>query len=187
MKEENMIIRMKREELLAKTPWLNIYYDDVVFPGGKDGKYIRLVETGGNGIVIIPINEMGEIGLLYIYRYPISAFSWELPRGFGEGVSPEENAARELGEETQMTYSSVQHLGTIYSNTGLSANQTDVVCVTGLRHDSSAKPDPNEPIRQIQFVSMGQLGEMMREGIIKDAFTLSAISLAIANNVIKPS
>lgn len=184
MGDDALKISRKKEEILAQTPWLNIYYDDVVFPGGKEGKYIRLVEKGGNGIVIIPINAKGEIGLVNLYRYAISDFSWELPRGFGEGVAPEENAARELSEELQMTFSSVEHIGRLFSNTGLASNATDVVCVKGLDPDSKAVSDPREAIKHIRFFSAGQVGDMIRDGSIRDGFTLSALMIAFANSVI---
>ena len=50
----NQIIKTQRENIVADNRWVTLYFDDVLFPNGKTGKYNRLVEKGGNGIVILP-------------------------------------------------------------------------------------------------------------------------------------
>ncbi|OQC17941.1 MAG: ADP-ribose pyrophosphatase [Firmicutes bacterium ADurb.Bin080] len=178
----NQIIKTQRENIVADNRWVTLYFDDVLFPNGKTGKYNRLVEKGGNGIVILPLDDTGQIGLINLYRYPIGSFSWELPRGFGSNTSIENNAAREMLEEMGLGFTKLIKLGSIHPNSGMLSTIADVVLVTGLYEYRQTHSDDCEPIDTVQFYSIQEITNMIKSGKITDGFTISAIMLAWVND-----
>ncbi len=167
-----------KENLLVDNSWLSLYFDDVLFPNGTTGKYNRLVEKGGNGIVIIPIDDNKKIGMVRIYRYPIAKYSWELPRGFGENNTIENNAAREFQEEFSMTFDNYQSLGFVYPNTGISATGSNIVIVKGLKYIANPNIGEEEFIESINFFDKEEIKKMIQDGKIYDSLTLAALLIA---------
>lgn len=61
---------------------------------------LRRTADGTTGIAVLPVMD-GRIGLLRMYRHPVSQYGWEVPRGFvDDGETVEAAATRELVEET---------------------------------------------------------------------------------------
>ena len=97
-------------------PWVKLYYDRVRFPNGDKGRYNRIVEgEKGKGVVVLPVASNGKVALIHIYRYPVHGWQWELPRGFSDpSMTAQENARRELQEETGIIAGELVHLGSIF-------------------------------------------------------------------------
>lgn len=150
----------------------------------KEGKlftYERVIPTSlSNGVVIVPIYNDKFI-LLKQYRHAIQRVQYCFPRGFGEvDLSDEENASKELLEELGSSFVDLAFLGNVCSNSGLEASTTLVY------QGAITKPQVevgNEDIIEYIEVSLDELNNMIKEGMIDDSFTLSAMSLY--NNKLK--
>jgi len=123
------------EHLVYENAWVSVYDDAVRFPGGSSGTYYYSRWKAPYGVAIVPV--LGErVLLLRNYRYSEKAWSIEIPQGFGsENSTPEEDAARELLEETGLTATSLtplMRLGVTYA--------THVFIA---RIDPSASPNPS--------------------------------------------
>lgn len=70
-------------------------------------------------VVIMALNERGEVYLVHQYRHPVGAECWEPPAGLldAAGESPVEAAKRELHEEADLT-AATWHVLTDYFPTG---------------------------------------------------------------------
>ena len=185
-KKENLVekecIRRIRERLAygeSENPWVRLYFDDVMKPGGP-GRYNRVVEGGdgtGPGVVIVPVTTSQRIVFVRVFRYPVSRWLTELPRGFGEpGLDGASNASKELLEETGLRSESVALLGRIYPNTGLLATEVQVFRADAVA-EASAKPCLSECISEVLFLSREQIERCIRQGDIADGITLSALSM----------
>eukprot|EP00899_Mesostigma_viride_P019045 jgi/Mesvir1/27141/Mv20810-RA.1 len=188
-KDDGVIVRLEENVAYASSdnPWIKLYFDKVRFPDGKTGYYNRVVESDGRpGVVVLPLDAARCIGLIKIYRYALQAWSWELPRGFGDkGCSAEENARRELGEEMGMT-GDFEHLGRLMSNTGISPAACDVYIARDCRRPDGAgfAPEATECISKTLFVTLADLRRMVRDGALSCGISLAAIQLAMAHDLL---
>jgi len=92
-----------RSTVVYDNPWVRVRHEEVTTPGGKPGIY-GVAHFKHKAIAIVPIDEEGNTWLVGQYRYPLEAYSWEIPMGGGSlDVDPLESARRELQEETGLT------------------------------------------------------------------------------------
>ena len=115
--EESDILRVqntKQQNLLSKglplewgvvghvfeDEYINIFRDAVRFPDGKDGTYIRIVHKyhEKKGVAVIPFFDE-KIVLIRHFRHATQQQHWEIPRGFGSSLIPEETVTTEIYEE----------------------------------------------------------------------------------------
>ena len=108
---------------------------------------------------------------------------WEIPRGFANmgDKSGAETATREAQEETQSVVTSSDTLALVCDNTAMHPHLTTITMgQLDLSKKPVDKPDRNEKIvGKIQFFTPAQLAQMIREGVLYDGFTLTAISLYV--------
>ncbi|MBK9773873.1 MAG: hypothetical protein IPP57_24170 [Candidatus Obscuribacter sp.] len=110
----------------------------VLFPGGKEGEFTVRFNANGStsdgAIVVVVVN--GRFAIVKQWRLPLSQWTYEIPRGFGEkldaaqingvlgsvaiGDLPLGTVTRELGEEVMKgaVIQSITHLGNIAENSG---------------------------------------------------------------------
>ena len=79
--------------------WIRVDHHEVLRPDGGPGIYgtvhFKLLATG-----VVPIDKDGNVILVGQYRFPLGAYSWEIPEGGGSRDVPAlESAQRELREE----------------------------------------------------------------------------------------
>ncbi|MBB3033217.1 NUDIX domain-containing protein [Alteriqipengyuania lutimaris] len=93
-------IETMEERVVYENDYATVYDDRVRFPDGHEGTYFRWQWNAPHGVAIVPVIE-DRVVLIRAYRYQNKAFVVEIPQGFGgqEG-GPEEDARRELREET---------------------------------------------------------------------------------------
>ncbi len=159
------------------------YYTLVVDLIEKDGKlfpYERMIPTAkGKAVVCVPVLD-GKLVLVKQQRHAIRGEQIAFPRGFGEdGLSPEENAKKELREEIGAEIIQCIELGTVYADSGLLS--TD--CRVFLCHIASFDPKAFcEGITEAILLHKKALQKKILDGEITDGFTLSAMSLLRAKN-----
>ena len=143
---------------------------------GSGSRYAstRIINRNGyNGVVIVPVyNE--KIVLIQQFRHGTRQLEIELPRGFSEpGLSPEQNAVKELFEEIGGKTDKVESCGSIISDSGLTGSEVYVfIC----NIESIGAHNGEEGIEGYKLLSIEEIEELIYKGIIRDAFTISAIS-----------
>ena len=102
---------------------------DLCLDAGGPYTYARVIYPHhSSGAVVIP-RRGDRFGLLSIFRHPTRSESGgEFPRGFSEGHSPAETAARELEEElgARVDPDDLEYLGDVQPDTGLSSGRVQV-------------------------------------------------------------
>jgi len=162
---------------------------EIVYPGRAftirrdrvrlpDGRLTRLdiVEHHGS-VVLIPVDEAGNLLFVRQYRHAAAMAMLELPAGtLDEGEQPLACAARELREETGQAARQLEALGGFYLAPGYSTEYMFVFLARGL-HPSPLPADADEFL-QVESVPLAQALQMADAGKLPDAKSLAALWLA---------
>ena len=149
--------------------------DLVRLPDGRTTKF-DIVEHHGS-VVLIPIDDKGNLLFVRQYRHAARLDMLELPAGtLDEGELPEVCAARELREETGHAASKLEDLGGFYLAPGYSTEYMHVYLASGLYYSPLAADD--DEFLQVQSVPLTEALQMAQEGLLPDAKTLAALWLA---------
>lgn len=161
-----------KSEKIYEGKVISVKIDTVELP---DKKYCKreIVEHPG-AVAVILINENNNLVLIKQYRKAIEDYLLEIPAGKIElKESPYDTALRELKEETGYTASSLTKLLSFYTSPGF-ANEIIHVFVAKDVTKGEATPDIGEFVEMLEF-PMDTILEMIKEGKIKDAKTVTAI------------
>lgn len=161
--------------IVAQDAWVVVLRDLVRFPNGRYGGYIRILnrksqlECSGKDVVIL-IKHKDTLLLIKHFRHDDRNWHWECPRGFGEsGLTPEENAFKEVQEETGLKVVDIIQLNKDNDRvTYFLAN-----CIGSVN-----KADKTESISEYRFVSALEFKQMIINGSVNDQYTIKAFSLA---------
>ena len=183
-----MIVR--EEEILEyynpENKWVKLYFDKVLFPDGTRGRYNRIVEGDGHGsVALIVLSERNELGLVNIYRYPVDAWLWEVPRGMCElECSVLENARRELNEETGYDSENIKEIGRFFPNSAIISVDVAVLVARDLVPIDDTLDADSGTIIETRFFDYSQIQHMIFNGEIRDGLTLAAINMARVHGVL---
>jgi ADP-ribose pyrophosphatase len=165
---------IKSEELL-KGRTFRIRRDTLKTPDGHETK-LEIIEHGGS-VVIVPIDDDGNVLFVRQYRHATGGDLLELPAGTRDGEEPyEECAAREIREETGMAANQLQKVGDFYLAPGYSSEFMAVFLATGLEHNP-LKADDDEFL-QVERFPVKDVTGMFERSEIADAKSLAAWLLA---------
>lgn len=151
-------------------PWIRVTEHQVITPSGGSGIY-GVVHFKNHAIGIIPVDEEGNTWLVGQYRFPLDAYSWEIPEGGGPLDKPVlDSAKRELEEECGIR---AEHWELILE-TDLSNCVGDergyVYVARGLSFVDS-HPDETEKLA-VRKLPLTEVFEMAAQGKIRDGLSL---------------
>jgi len=173
-----MPFELLKSEVLMKGRAFAIRRDYLKTPDGRETK-LEIIEHGGS-VVIIPIDENGNVLLVRQYRHATGKDLLELPAGtLDEDEDPQACAAREIREETGMAAAVLTKLGEFYLAPGYSDEFMIVYLATELSH-SPLDADDDEFL-SVEAVPIAEAIRMAERGEIPDAKSLAALFLARAH------
>ncbi len=158
------------ENIVFDNKFVTAFDNDVLFPSGVKGRYFRTKWKAPYGVAVVPVQD-GKVVLLEHYRYAELSNSIEIPQGFGTfGSTPEEDARRELHEETGFVVSDLRPL----ISTGKDmVNYVFVADVSGQQLPYTSNSEDTETISTYHFLDMADItAEKLSEFGIFDALTL---------------
>lgn len=176
--------------IVFQDEYVTLVRDAVRFPNGSLGTYLRVVEQaaldiGENGVVLLPIWD-GCIVLRRVFRHATRQWEIEAPRGMiDQGEDRLQAAERELDEELGVGAETLIPLGVITANSGLLLGVTAVYAVTLASDDIQDRPDEPEALGEILRIPFAQIFATVQAGEIRDAHTLSAITMAMAAGLLQ--
>ena len=170
-----MPFELIKSEIILQGRAFKIRRDHLKTPDGRETKY-EIVEHGGS-VVIIPVDEQGNMWFVRQYRHAAGMDLLELPAGTRDGNEPyEECAAREIREETGMEAGKLEDLGKFYLAPGYSTELMGVFLATNLKHNP-LDPDADEFL-SVEKMPVKDAIAMAERGEMPDAKSLAALLLA---------
>ncbi|MEE3453598.1 NUDIX hydrolase [Dialister sp.] len=152
---------------------IHVFKDQVELAGRET---VREVVLHCGAAAIIPVTDEGEVLFVRQYRYPVEEALLEIPAGkMDPGETPDECALRELEEETGYT-GRLEKLGYVYTTPGFCNETIHLYLATELVHKKQHL-DEGEFLDVIR-IPLKEVWDMVREGKIYDAKTLSAFAIA---------
>jgi len=172
MEEQNPWQILESEEIYNNN-WINVTEHQVINPSGGKGIYGE-VHFKNYAIGILALDENQNTWLVGQYRFPLKAYSWEIPEGGGPfDELPLDSAKRELLEETGMraeNWTEIQHMH-------LSNSVSDELAIIYLARNLSygtAMPEETEQL-VVKKIAFENAYQMVVKGEITDSITVAAI------------
>ena len=124
---------VERRLLLDRSPWMKVYEDDVELHDGQIvHDYLRLESPGYS--MIVPIDPLGQIGLVRSYKRGVDDVDAQPPAGvIDKGEDPLECAQRELLEEIGCQADHLHSLGVFILSGNYFAGRAHFYLATGCR------------------------------------------------------
>lgn len=158
---------------IYNNPWIKITEHQVINPTGGKGIYGE-VHFKNYAIGIIALDEDDKIWLVGQYRFPLKAYSWEIPEGGGPlDANPLASAKRELLEETGLVAQYWEELLRMH----LSNSVSDELAIIYLARDFEqfeAQPEETEEL-VVKKVHFEEAYQMVLRGEITDSMSVAAI------------
>lgn len=173
-------LRLVKRKLGCANRVIEVFLDDIEGPGGErvnDFIVLSPRQRGENqvtGVAVLPILDE-KWGLLRIYRHPVRAHTWEVPRGFVDpGEKAVVSALRELEEEAGLLCDArdVIDLGSVLPEPGILAARTQLFAATRCRRVRTYRPNELGH-KELRFLGVDEFNDMSRQGLVEDANTLA--------------
>lgn len=160
-------------EVKFETPWISVSKHDVLNPAGKPGLY-GLVHFKNLAIGVLPLDENLNTWLVGQWRYPLNAYSWEIPEGGGpHDQDPLISAERELKEETGLIAGTYRELCRMHTSNSATDEYAILYIAQNLRQEE-AEPEESEDL-QVKQLPFEEAYQMVMRGEITDSLSMVAI------------
>lgn len=155
-------------------PWIHVSHHQVIQPSGSEGIYgvvhMKNVATG-----VVPIDEEGYTWLVGQWRYPLKAYSWEIPEGGGDPDQPSLQAIqRELLEETGLVASEWKFIQELHLSNSVTDEVAHIYVAKGIRQVAEPSPEPCEELT-VKRLPLAEAIHMVKSGVITDAISVVAL------------
>jgi 8-oxo-dGTP pyrophosphatase MutT (NUDIX family) len=170
-----MPFELIRSETLLQGRAFKVRRDYLKTPKGEETT-LEIIEHSGS-VVLVPIDNDGNVLLVRQYRHAAAQDLLELPAGTRDEEEPfEACAAREIREETGMEASKLKRVGGFYLAPGYSTEFMAVFLATELSHNP-LEADFDEFL-QVEKIPVKKAVELFQGGEVLDAKSLAAWLLA---------
>jgi 8-oxo-dGTP pyrophosphatase MutT (NUDIX family) len=153
--------------------WIRVDHHEVLGPSGGPGVY-GTVHFKNQATSVVPIDENGNVILVGQYRFPLRAYSWEIPEGGGShSVAALESAQRELREECGLAAKCwTEILGMDLSNSV--SDERSTAFLAWELSEGPTQPDETEKL-QVARVPFWDAVDRVKRGEIRDAISVAAL------------
>jgi ADP-ribose pyrophosphatase len=153
--------------------WIKLTEHQVINPSGGQGIYGE-VHFKNLAIGVVVLDSAYNTWLVGQYRFPLKAYSWEIPEGGGTpDVDPVLSAKRELQEETGIIAAKLTEIQKMHLSNSVSDELAIIYIAQDLTFGISSPEETEElVIRQLPFEEAYQ---MVIDGDITDSMSVAGI------------
>ena len=160
-------------EIKYQNPWISVREDQVLNPGGGRGIY-GVVTMKNKALGIVPVDDEGNTWLVGQYRYPLNAYSWEIPMGGGPvGLDILASAQRELREETGLTAARWTRIARLHTSNSVTDEEGFVFLAEGLTMGTVA-PEETEDLL-LWKLPLAQAVQLVMDDLITDGVSVAGL------------
>lgn len=160
-------------DVVYENNWIKVEHHEVTTPANEKGVY-GTVHFKNWAIGIIPLDENLNTWLVGQYRYPLGAYSWEIPEGGGPiNESALDTAKRELSEEVGLIANKWKKIQEFHLSNSVSDEYGELFLAQDLEEFEN-HPDPEEEL-SLKKIPFQQAYEMVLSGEITDSMSVMAI------------
>jgi len=154
-------------------PWITVYEDRVINPGGGRNLYGR-IHFKNLAVAVIPLDGEGNTWLVGQERYTLRRRSWELPMGGAPAdEDPLDAAKRELKEETGLTATRWTEIMRLHTSNSVT-DETGIVYVAEGLTEGETDFDETEVIEVLKLPLEDAIAMAVR-GEITDAISVAGL------------
>ena len=153
--------------------WIEVTEHQVINPAGGNGIYGE-VHFKNLALGILVLDDEMNTWLVGQYRFPLKAYSWEIPEGGGAlNEPPLQNAQRELKEETGLTAKKWTEIQRMHLSNSVSDELAIIYLAQNLQM-GVAQPEDTEQlvVKKLPFTAAYA---MVLNGEITDSMSVAAI------------
>jgi len=172
MDENNPWITLESRKIYENN-WIGLTEHQVINPSGGKGIYGE-VHFKNLAIGILPLDEELNTWLVGQYRFPLAAYSWEIPEGGGPlHLDPLDSAKRELLEETGIVAKEWQEIQRMHLSNSVS-NELAIIYIARDLTMGEAEPEETEQLT-LRKLPFEEAFNMVMRGEITDSMSVAAI------------
>ncbi|HUR48406.1 MAG TPA: NUDIX hydrolase [Acidimicrobiales bacterium] len=165
------------ERFVYESDWMSVALVDIELPDGERFEHHALRSVSRAAGTVIHDPDRGVL-MLWRHRFIPDTWGWEIPAGkVDEGESLEAAAIRESVEETGWRPRSVRPLISYTPMGGLCDQVFDVFLAEAA--DYVGEPESRHESDRIDWLPVPKILELIREGDIKDGFSLVGVMAAL--------
>lgn len=165
--------KILKSDQIYENSWIKLTEHQVINPNGGQGIYGEVhFKNIAIGVVVLDSNY--NTWLVGQYRFPLKAYSWEIPEGGGDlHTDPLINAKRELQEETGIQASLFTEIQRMHLSNSVSDELAIIYVAQNLEMGISS-PEETEDlvVRKLPFEDAFQ---MVMSGEITDSMSVAGI------------
>ena len=148
-------IEITEQKLIYNNKFVDIYDDDVLFPSGDEGTYVRVACKPSGSVAVLPVTREGKIVLIRTYRHGTRGWGLEIPKGAVEdGEAYQAAALRELEEETGYVSENIMCLGEYSESPAIFSNKINCFVATDCMLLKDSTPEKTEAISEVLEMSV---------------------------------
>ncbi len=168
---------LKRTLVLDRSPWMQVFEDDIRLPDGRiiEG-YIHMKTPGY--VMVVPLRSDAQIGLVRSYKRGVDGVDIQPPAGILEqGEDPLDASKRELKEELGCTAEAWHELGDVVLSGNYYAGCAHFFLASGCRQ--IADPDSGDLEEQeVIWLPLDEARRSWSEGDFRQVGAVAALGLA---------
>ncbi len=178
--------RVKASRLVVDDRWLRVRADDCVTAEGVRIAPFFVTEYP-DWVIVVALDEAGDLLLVDQYRHGWGVTSRELPTGAidPEDADPIAAGQRELLEETGFGGGAWRLAATLAPNSATQTNRCHTVLATGVRRLAEPVDEPTERLR-LSIRPVAEVIAQARSGAIVHAMHVAALAMALPQHWAAP-
>jgi 8-oxo-dGTP pyrophosphatase MutT (NUDIX family) len=161
------------EKLVYKNNWISVTEFNVINPNGGEGIYGK-VHFKNIAVGALPMDDKMNTYLVGQYRFPLDAFSWEIPEGgCAQSEDPLDAAKRELLEETGLVAQNWKPVLCMHLSNSVS-DEYAILYLARQLEQRSPMPEETEKL-VVKKLPFEEACQMVEKGLITDAMSVATI------------